>query len=162
MASTKKDEIKASTTQLQELIGRNIEQQRQQVEHFSVKTQEASFNNIEYQKTLCNTFHSSYLQFLDNFCKSSENFKTSEKYYEIYNAFTKDIQKLMVGIPDSQNLINEMTVNGAENINKMAEISQRSSVENFSKMTEISRKFFSELLQNFSNFARKTERAYIQ
>ena len=159
MASTKK-EVKVSTNQLQESTDSYLEQQRQQVEHISAATQGISLNNIEYQKNICNTFHSSYIQFLDNFSKSSENFKP-EKYYEIYNTFNKNIQKYIVNIPDSQNLINEITVSGVENLNKCIEISQRNGVENLNKCIEISQRFYSELLQNISNIARKTERTDI-
>ena len=161
MTSTKKDEVKVSTNQLQESTDSYLKQQKQQVEHISVATQGISLNNIEYQKNICNTFHSSYIQFLDNFSKSSENFKPSEKYYEIYNTFNKNIQKYIVNIPDSQNLINEITVSGVENLNKCIEISQKSGVETLNKCIEISQRFYSELLQNISNFARKTERTDI-
>ena len=67
----------------------------------SAATQETSINNIGLQKNFCNTFHSSWVQFLDTISKSSENFKTPEKWYEIYemyNTFNKNTQKYIIDL----------------------------------------------------------------
>ena len=67
----------------------------------SAATQETSINNIVLQKDFCNTFHSSYVEILDTISKSSENFKTPEKWYEIYemyNTFNKNVQKYIMDL----------------------------------------------------------------
>jgi hypothetical protein len=120
-----------SVTKFQDDNRRNVEKNadtfRKYQGQISTATQEViqrgSINTIEIQKNICNTVHSTCVQFLDNISKSSENFKTPEEWYEIYNPF--NFQEYFLNIPNTQKFINESTVSGVENLNKMIEFTQR-------------------------------------
>lgn len=107
-------------------VEKNADTFRKYQGQISTATQEliqgGSINSIELQKNICNTVHSTCIQFLDNISKSSENFKTPEEWYEICNPF--NLQDYILSIPNSQ-LINESTVSGVENLNKMIEFTER-------------------------------------
>ncbi len=184
MSSTKKDNVKESTTnQFKETTDRYLEQQRQQYqdtaskisqttekinqnvnkfqednkrifeknadtfrksqEQISKTIQEISNNAIELQKNVFDTYQSSYVQFFDNINKSYwKNFNIPQRYSETHTTLDKNIQDYTV---NSTNFINELIAGGIENFNKSIELTQR---------------YYSDIVQNNFNYARKIERSY--
>ena len=181
MSSTKKD-IKESTNQFKETTDRYLEQQRQQYrdtasnisdttdkinqnvnkfqednrrifqqnvdtfrksqEQISKTSQEISNNAIELQKNVFDTYQSAYAQFFDNINKAWKNFNIPQRYSETYNTLNKNIQDYTV---NSKNFVNELIAGGIENFNKSIELTQR---------------YYSDIVQNNFNYARRIEKSY--
>ncbi len=186
MSSTKKDNVKETTTnQFKESTDRYLEQQRQQYkdtasnisqttdkinqsvnkfqednrrifennvdtfkksqEQINQTIQQISNNAIELQKNIFIIYQSSYSQFFDNINNNNsywKNFNIPERYSEIYNTINKNIQDYTV---NATNIINEISVGGIENFNKSIELTQR---------------YYSDIVQNNFNYARKIEKSY--
>ena len=104
--------------------------------------QEISTNNVELQKNVFNTYQSSYVQFFDNINKSWKNFNIPQRYSETHTTVDKNIQDYTV---NSTNFVNELIASGIENFNKLIELTQR---------------YYSDIVQNNFNYARKIERSY--
>ena len=182
MSLTKKDDVKENTNQFKETTDRYLEQQRQQYqdtasnisqttekinqnvnkfqednrrifeknadifrnsqEQISKTIQEISNNAIELQKNVFDTYQSSYVQFFDNINKSWKNFNIPQRYSETHTTIDKNIQDYTV---NSTNFVNELIASGIENFNKLIELTQR---------------YYSDIVQNNFNYARKIERSH--
>ena len=182
MSSTKKDNVKESTTnQFKETSDRYLEQRQQyndtasnisdttekinenvnkfqndnkrifennadtfrkSQEQISKTIQETSNNIVELQKNVFDIYQSSYAQFLDNINKSWKNFNVPQRYSETQNTVDKNIQDYTI---NATNIINEITVAGIENFNRLIELTQR---------------YCNDVVQSNFNYARRIERSY--
>ena len=182
MSSTKKDNVKENINQFKETKDRYLEEQRQQYkdtasnvsdttekinesvnkfqddnrrifeknadtfrksqEQISKTSQETSNNIVELQKNVFDTYQSLYTQFFDNINKAWKNFNIPQRYSETYNTLNKNIQDYTV---NSTNFVNELIAGGIENFNRSIELTQR---------------YYSDIVQNNFNYARKIEKSY--
>jgi len=125
------------------IIEKNVDTFGKFQEKINKTTEEMSYNIIELQKSIFNTYQSSYSQFLNNISKSYwQNFNIPERYSETYNTLNKKIQD---GTVNSTNFLNEIFVAGVENLNKSLDLTQR---------------YYNDIVQNNLNYAQKIERSY--
>jgi gas vesicle protein len=183
MSSTKKDNVKESTTnQFKETTDRYLEQQRQQYKdtasNVSDTTEKINQNVNKFQednrRILENnedTFRKSQEQISKTIQETSNNIVGLQKnvfdtYQSLYTQFLDNINKSWknFNIPQrySETLntvdknIQDYTINSTNFINEIAV----GGIENFNKAIELTQRYYNDLVQNNYNYARKIERSY--
>ena len=183
MSSTKKDNVKESTTnQFKETSDRYLEQQRQQqykdtASNISDTTKKINENVNKFQEdnrrileNNADTFRKSQEQINKTIHETSNNIVELQKnvfdtYQSLYTQFLDNINKSWknFNIPqrysETQNTVDkniqDYTVNATNFINEIAV----GGIENFNKSIELTQRYYNDLVQNNYNYARKIERS---
>jgi hypothetical protein len=183
MSSTKKDNVKQSTNQLQENTEETLEQQGQQsketASNINQTTKKINENVNKFQEDSkrifeknADTFRKSQEQINKTIQETSNNIVKLQKnvfdtYQSLYTQFFDNINNSYwknFNVPERYseiyNTINknieDYTVNATNIVNEIS----TGGIENFNKAIELTQRYYNDIVQNNFNYAQKIERSY--
>ena len=183
MSSTKKDNVKESTTnRFKETSDRYLEQRRQQnkdtISNISDTTDKINENVNKFQEdnrrifeNNADTFRKSQEQISKTIQETSNNIVELQKnvfdiYQSSYAQFFDNINKSWknYNIPkrysETHNTIDkniqDYTVNSTNFVNELV----AGGIENFNRLIELTHRYYNDIVQNNYNYTRKIERSY--
>ena len=100
-----------------------------------------TYNFVELQKNLLDTYQSVISRFLEDSSKPYRSSESSQRYTDIYNKTNRTITD---NTTNTTNRINDIVIGSTETFNKSIEIAQ---------------KYYNDSIQNFFNFLKQIERS---
>jgi hypothetical protein len=185
MSSTKKDNIKETTSQFRESTGRYLEQQRQQyndtasnisettnkinqnVNKFEEDNRRIFENNVEIVRKNQEHINKTIQQISNNAIELQKN--VFDAYQSSYTQFFDNINNnnsywKNFNIPqrysETYNTLNKNIQDGTINATNIINEVTAGGIENFNKAIELTQRYYNDIVQNNFSYAQKIERSY--
>jgi gas vesicle protein len=135
------ENINEKQTTNKEIFKKSIDATNKYQQDAFKTVQSITYNFVELQKNLLDTYQSVISRFLEDVTKSYSNTNSPNRYADIYT--------------QTNQTITDNTTNATHRINDMV----IGSTETFNKSIEIAQKYYNDSIQNFFNFLKKIERS---